>query len=131
MTHFLTLDEVLRIHERVIDVSGGAFGVRDLGGVQAAVVSPQMTFDGEELYPSLAEKAAALAYSLVNNHPFLDGNKRVAHAAMETFLLLHGYELRANVEAQERLFLSLAAGEVSREEFTRWVSEHAVQRGGA
>ena len=128
MTRFLTLDEVLRIHERVIEVSGGTFGVRDLGGVQAAVAAPGMTFDGEELYPTLAEKAAALAYSLVCNHPFLDGNKRVAHAAMETFLLLHRCELCADVDVQEKLFLSLAAGEVSREEFTGWVSQHAVHR---
>lgn len=68
-----------------------------------------MTFGGNDLYPSLQEKAAALCFSLIANHPFLDGDKRVAHAAMETFLMLNGSELSATVDEQERLMLSLAA----------------------
>jgi death-on-curing protein len=69
---------------------------------------------GQELYPSLAEKAAALAYSLVSNHPFIDGNKRVAHAAMEVFLVLNGQELHCAIDEQEAFWLGLAAGERSR-----------------
>jgi death-on-curing protein len=85
-----------------------------------------MTFGGADLYPSLAEKAAALCFSLVSNHPFVDGNKRVGHAALETFLLLNGFEIRASVDEQERLVLSLAAGQVPREDLSVWLQEHIV-----
>ena len=89
---------------------------------------PQMTFGGQELYPSLAEKAAALGFSLVCNHPFVDGNKRVGHAAMETFLVLNGWELLAGVDEQEQMILRLAAGTLRRDEFTAWVQSHLQQR---
>ena len=87
-----------------------------------------MTFGGEDLYPSLAEKAAALGFSLIKNHPFVDGNKRVGHAAMEYFLILNGYELDDDVDDQERTILAVAAGEMGREEFTAWVHTHTVER---
>jgi death-on-curing protein len=83
-----------------------------------------MTFDGESLYPSLIEKAAALSYSLVMNHPFVDGNKRTGHAAMEVFLLLNGHEIDADVEGQERTVLRLAAGELPREKLMAWLKRH-------
>ncbi len=92
-TRYLALSEVLFLYQRVMDFSGGEEGIRDLGASQSALAQPRMTYGGEELYPSLAEKAGALAYSLVKNHPFVDGNKRIAHAAMEVFLVLNGYEL--------------------------------------
>jgi len=69
-----------------------------------------MTLAGSDLYPTLAEKAAALCFSLVGNHPFVDGNKRVGHATMETFLVLNGTEIDASVGEQERVMLDLAAG---------------------
>ena len=78
--------------------------------------------------PILAEKAAALGFSLVCNHPFVDGNKRVGHAAMETFLVLNGWEFVANVDEQEQVILQLAAGNLNREEFTTWVQSHLHQR---
>src|SRR5438105_15057603 len=87
-----------------------------------------MTFGGQELYSSLAEKAAALGFSLVCNHPFLDGNKRVGHAALETFLVLNGWELVAGVDEQEQVILQLAAGILKREDFTAWVQSHLQQR---
>jgi death on curing protein len=87
-----------------------------------------MTFGGQDLYPTLAEKAAALGFSLVCNHAFVDGNKRVGHAAMETFLVLNGWELAAEVDEQEQIILRLAAGTLKREEFTVWVQSHLHQR---
>lgn len=87
-----------------------------------------MTFGGQELYPNLAEKAAALGFSLVCNHPFVDGNKRVGHAALETFLVLNGWELAAGVDEQEQVILRLAAGSLKREEFAAWVQLHVQQR---
>jgi death-on-curing protein len=122
---YLTLSEVLELHRRVIELTGGADGVRDLAGVQSAVVQPQMTFDGDELYPSLIDKAAALCFSLVMNHPFVDGNKRIGHAAMETFLILNGHELNADVDDAESLFLKLAGGDVERDELVGWITANA------
>ena len=123
---YLTLSEVLVLHQRLIAQSGGAEGVRQLGGIESAVAQPQMSFDGEELYPAIEDKATALCFSLVMNHPFVDGNKRIGHAAMETFLVLNGYELTANVDDTEKTILNLAAGEVTRDELLAWVKSHVI-----
>ena len=79
-----------------------------------------MTFGGVNLYPTAVEKAAALGFSLVMNHPFVDGNKRIGHAAMETFLVLNGYEIVASTDQQEWVMLDLAAGRLGRAEFSEW-----------
>ncbi len=121
MIRYLSLEEVLELHRLVLRQSGGLEGVRDLGGLESAVAQPQMTFDGQDLYPCLPTKAAALGFSLIRNHPFVDGNKRIGHLAMEMFLVLNGHELDAGVDEQERIILGLAAGELSREEFAGWV----------
>jgi death-on-curing protein len=84
-----------------------------------------MTFGGEDLYPALVEKAAALGHSLIANHPFVDGNKRTGHAAMEVFLMVNGFEIQASVDEQERVILQVAAGEMKREKFTEWLRGHA------
>jgi death-on-curing protein len=110
LIRYLALSEVLDLHAQLLASSGGAAGVRDLGRVQAALAQPMATFDGLELYPTLGEKAAALGFSLIQGHPFIDGNKRVGHAAMEVFLVLNGFELRASVDEQEAIVLALAAG---------------------
>jgi len=83
---------------------------------------------GEDLYPSAIEKAAALAFSLIQNHPFVDGNKRTGHAAMETFLLLNEHEISAPSDEQERVLLQVAAGKLAREEFAAWLRRHVVKR---
>jgi death-on-curing protein len=128
MIRYLTLEEVLELHRLLLERSGGLAGVRDFGGLDSAVIQPQMAFGGQELYPSLAEKAAALGFSLVCNHAFVDGNKRVGHAAMETFLILNGWELTAGVDEQEQVILSLAAGSLKREDFVDWVRSHLRQQ---
>ncbi len=89
-----------------------------------------MTFGGEDLYPSLEEKTAALGFSLICNHPFVDGNKRVGHAAMETLLLLNGFELSATVDEAEQLILSVASGSCSREDLLRWIKLHVTPATG-
>lgn len=118
---YLTVDEVVELHELVIARSGGGSGVREIGGVESAVAQPQVTFGGADLYPSIAEKAAAIAFSLVMNHPFVDGNKRIGHAAMETFLILNGYHVEAGVDDQEQMFLNVAAGLVKQSELVEWL----------
>jgi death on curing protein len=123
---YLTLAEVLQLHAAVISQTGGLDGLRDVGALESAVAQPRMTFGGDDLYPTLEEKAAALGFSLICNHPFLDGNKRVGHAAMETFLVLNGAELSATVEEAEQLILSIASGARSREELLTWVKDHVT-----
>jgi len=123
---YLTLGELLELHRRIIAQSGGADGIRDLGLAESALAQPQMSFGGSELYSTLAEKAAALCFSLVMNHSFVDGNKRIGHAAMETFLVMNGFELNAGLEDSESVILRLAAGELDRIPFTEWVVEHVT-----
>lgn len=125
---YLTVDEVFALHARVIEKTGGSRGVRDRGGLESAVAQPQMTFGGLDLNPTLARKAAALAHSLISNHPFVDGNKRVGHAAMEVMLVLNGHEISATLEEQETVVLSVAGGRMSRDEFAEWVEQHVVER---
>lgn len=121
---YLTTAEVLETYQRVMQQSGGLVGIRDLGALESAIAQPYMTFSGNELYPSLAEKAAALGFSLIQNHPFADGNKRTGHAAMESFLTLNGYEIDASTDEQVEVILSLASGKLNRSEFTEWISNN-------
>jgi death on curing protein len=121
---YLTLGEVVALHRAIINTSGGASGVRDLAALESALAQPRAAFAGSDLHPSIAAKAAALGRSLALNHPFHDGNKRVAHAAMEVFLHLNGYELFGDVDQQERLMLDLAAGQIDRESLEAWLLEH-------
>jgi len=125
---YLTLGEVVALQRRIVAATGGGAGIRDLGALESAVAQPRVTFDGEDLYPSVIEKAAALGFSLVMGHPFVDGNKRTGHAAMETFLVLNSYEVSAPMDEQERIMLRLAAGELSRDDFVGWVRSHALPR---
>jgi death on curing protein len=123
---FLTLIEVLELHRRVIEQSGGAFGIRDVELLESAIAQPRMTFGGEDLYPSLLEKVAALGFSIIMNHPFVDGNKRTGHAAMETFLVLNRTEINASVDEQERVVLAIASGELGREAFVEWLQRNTT-----
>jgi len=125
---YLRLREILQLYHRIIEQSGGSMGVRDLGALESALAQPQMTFGGEDLYPSAIEKATALAFSLIQNHPFVDGNKRAGHAAMETFLLLNGHEIDAPSEEQEKVVFQVAAGKLGRGEFTAWLRNQVVKR---
>ena len=128
MLRYLTLHEVLRLHERVLEQSGGATGIRDYNGLASAVALPKMTFAGKELYQTIYEKAGVLGYALINNHPFVDGNKRVGHLAMELFLLLNGLELYKSVDYQEKMIIQVASGEIERDEFTKWIELSCGER---
>jgi death-on-curing protein len=123
---YLTVGEVLELYNRVMEQSGGGVGIRDLGGLESAVAQPRMTFNSEELYLTLVEKASALGFSLIQNHPFIDGNKRIGHAAMETFLMLNGHEISASVDEQADIILGVASGKVDRHAFTNWLKGHIV-----
>ena len=121
---YLSISEVFELHDRVISSSGGSRGIRDINALESAVNQPRQTFDQKDLYPDIVTKAAALCFSLVMNHPFVDGNKRVGHAAMETFLILNEHEIIAGVDEQERIMLELAAGKMSRINFLEWLNNH-------
>ena len=122
----ISLAKVLALHRQVVNRTGGLQGVRDLGALESAVAQPFQTFNGHDLYPTLIDKAAALAFFVVGNHPFLDGNKRIGHAALEVLLVLNGFELIARVDEQEEVMLLLASGKLTREQFTAWVNAHTV-----
>jgi len=125
---YLSLQEVVSLHSLLISQSGGSSGLRDRGALESAVAQPEAGFGGKDLYPDLARKAAALGHSLIQNHPFVDGNKRIGHAAMEVFLLLNGHEIAASVDDQEKIILDVASGNVSRNELGEWISKHMVVR---
>jgi len=118
---YLALGEVLALHEQVLQQTGGAGGLRDLAALESAIAQPRATFGGHELYPDLLTKATALAYSLIRNHPFVDGNKRVGHAALETFLMLNHHELDAPIDEMESMILGVAAGTASRAQLQAWI----------
>ena len=124
MTRHLSLAEVLKLHEMILAQSGGASGLRDLGALESALGQPHQTFGGQDLYPELVDKAASLGFSLIMNHPFVDGNKRIGHAALEAMLMLNGSELDADVEDAEAEILAVAAGQRTREQLTDWVKAH-------
>lgn len=126
----LTLGEIVVLHDRLIQASGGAYGIRDLGALESATAQPRTTFGGEDRYPDLPAKATALGFSLINNHPFIDGNKRVGHAALETLLLLNGFELDAAVDEAEAVILEVASGRRSRDELLAWIRSRLVPRAG-
>jgi len=109
-----------------VEQSGGSVGILDLGSLESAVAQPRMTFNSEELYPSIVDKASALGYSIIQNHPFVDGNKRAGHAALETFLMLNGYEISASEDEQVEIVLGVASGKIDRSTFTEWLRSHIV-----
>src|ERR1700730_8472485 len=117
---YLTVGEVLQIHHQLIDNYGGIRGVRDKRLLESAVFRPQIGY-----YNNIAEEAAALMESLANNHPFLDGNKRVAFAAAHTFLLVNGYDLEADpLAAYDFMMQSIARGEFRFGPILKWINNH-------
>ena len=121
---YLTLAEVVDLHKLITGATGGAGGIRDLGALESAIAQPKAAFDMNDLYPTLVDKAAVLCFSIVQGHPFVDGNKRTGHAAMAAFLLLNGAEIDATIDEQEQIMLALASSQMNRQQFTDWLSKH-------
>src|SRR6476660_5046408 len=120
---YLTIAEVLAIHQRQIEQHGGMGGIREKGLLESAVFRPQIGY-----YNNIAEEAAALMESLANNHPFLDGNKRVAFAAAHTFLLVNGHDLEVKpLEVYEFMMQSIAKGEFRFGVILEWITNHIRQ----
>jgi death-on-curing protein len=122
---YLTPEQVLFIHSRVIAETGGLHGVRDLGLLESAVARPQATFDGKELYADVFIKAAALMDSLVNNHPFADGNKRTGVMSAGLFLLINGYKLKTSFTGMEDITMRVAMKKVTIEKLAQWMRKNS------
>ena len=123
---YLTSAQVLFIHARLTAETGGGRGLRDEGLLAAAVARHQATFDGDDLYPSVYDKAAALMASIVLNHPFVDGNKRVGITAAGLFLRLNGYRLTVGNPELEEFTLRVAQGEVTLNSMANWFERHTT-----
>ena len=122
----LSKSQVLLIHDQLIAETGGSSGLRDEGMLDSALNAPFQTFDGEDLYPSLQQKASRLCFGLVKNHPFTDGNKRIGAHVMLVFLALNGIELQHSQTELSYIILRLAAGEIGAEDLLHWILAHQV-----
>lgn len=120
----LTKPQVLLLHEQLVTETGGSSGLRDEAMLDSSLNAPFQTFDGEDMYPSLQQKAAQLCFGLVKNHPFVDGNKRIGAHAMLVFLALNGIELQHSQTELSDAILQLAAGKMEAAGLLRWILEH-------
>ena len=121
---YLGYKQALFVYRRVLEETGGAAGLRDQGGLRSALARPQASFGGKDLYPALFEKAAALAESLARNHPFVDGNKRMALACMRVLLKINGFQVTASQEAKVSLILQIVEHKLTVQEVAEWLTKH-------
>jgi death-on-curing protein len=128
---YLTLEEVLLLHARLIQRTGGSGGVRDMRLLDSALARPRATFGGEDLYPGLWYKAAVLMHSLVKNHPFVDGNKRTALTATGLFLELNGYMMTASNEEALDFTRRVVLGEIDVKLMAAWLEDHCQAINGS
>ena len=124
MILYPNLGQIFALYDEVTRVSGGAYGLRDLGYLESALQQSRQTFGGNDLYPTIHEKAAALGYTLIMDHPFVDGNKRIGLAAIEFFLELNGLTLDVTADDAVDTILNVAKGEMARNELANWIEKN-------
>ena len=124
---FLSVEMVMQIHQRVVEEFGGDMGLRDRGLLESAVAMPQSTFGGSFLHVDLADKAAAYLFHLCTNHAFIDGNKRVAVAAAEVFIVANGCELGASDDELIEITLGVAQGQASKDDVIEFFRQHVTE----
>jgi len=122
--NYLSPEQILFIHARLIEETGGSHGVRDLGGLQSALARPQTSFDAQDLYPDVFHKVADLMDSLIRNHPFLDGNKRTGVATAGIFLRRNGYQLTASNASMVTMVMQIAQSQTDIAKIAAWLQEH-------
>lgn len=122
----LSKPQILRLHEQLVAATGGSDGLRDEGMLDSALSAPFQTFGGEDVYPSLQQKAARLCFGLIKNHPFVDGNKRIGAHAMLVFLSLNGIELQYTQTELSDIILQLAASTIQSSDLLNWISTHQI-----
>ena len=120
----LTKEQILLLQQDLIEQTGGTAGLRDEGLLESALFTPFQSFDGNEMFPSLQQKAARLGFGLIQNHPFVDGNKRIGAHAMLVFLSLNGVELTYTQQELSGMILDVAAGKQSFEDMVVWIQQH-------
>jgi death-on-curing protein len=125
---YLTLDQVLRFHDKALEIGGGLQGLRSYDSIAGAVGQPQMTFGGDDLYPTMAEKAAAYGFFIAESQAFLEGNKRTAAISMLAFLDLNGYDFHQSDAEIEQMFVDLGADVIGQGEFFGWVVNHTMKQ---
>ena len=119
-------EKVLLLHQLITEETGGDAGVRDFGLLDSALENIYQTFDGRELYPTKQEKGARLGYTLISNHAFVDGNKRIGMYVLLTFLETNGIKLRPTNAEVARVGLAVAAGEMKYQELLDWILENEI-----
>jgi death-on-curing protein len=117
--------EVIYIHELLIKRFNGSEGIRDIGLLESALARPFQTFDGADLYPDVIEKAAALIQSLLNNHPFVDGNKRIGYVIMRLFIIESGNDILASQSEKYDFVIKIASGDLDFEGIRNWIETKA------
>ena len=122
----LSKPQILRLHEQLVAATGGSDGLRDEGMLDSALNVPFQTFGGEDVYPSLQQKAARLCFGLIKNHPFVDGNKRIGAHAMLGFFALNGIELQYTQTELSDIILQLAASTIQSSDLLNWISTHQI-----
>jgi death on curing protein len=122
----LHVNEAIRIHHLLIADFGGAQGVRDWGSLESALARPYQTFDGIELYATPQAKASAIMESLAINHPFVDGNKRIAYTLFRLLLLNAGVDIAADLDARYAMVIGVSKGEMRYEALLEWVEKYLV-----
>jgi death-on-curing protein len=122
----ILVEDILQLHHYLIEDFGGSYGVRDLDLLKSAIARPFQTFDGKDLYPNTIEKAAALGESLIVNHPFIDGNKRIGLAAMYSLLLNHHIILTASSDDLYQFIISISKGHINFEQIVDWLKINTI-----
>ena len=117
-------EKVLLLHQLITEETGGSIGVRDIGLLESALENAFSSYDGIEFYPTKEEKGARLGYTLISNHAFVDGNKRIGMYVMLTFLEVNGIEMTCTNEDVVEAGLGVASGDMGYEELLEWVREH-------
>lgn len=120
----LSKEQVILLHQRLIETTGGSTGIRDEGMLESALSNPFQSFGDVELYPSIQAKAAQLCFGIVKNHPMIDGNKRLGTHVMLVFMELNGYELLYTQQELSNTILDLAAGKIGFETILQWIISH-------
>ncbi len=121
---WITTEDVIQIHSRVIQGSGGLDGLRDRDGLEAAVSAPMQTFGGQELYPTDIEKIARLGFGLASNHAFLDGNKRIGAMMTQLLLKWNGYHLELCSGDLADMFIAIADGSATEQDLLQWIHRY-------
>lgn len=127
-TKYISLDETIAIHDSMVSLYGGSFGIRDIGLIQSAITRPQASFDGTDLYPDIFLKASALFHSLMFNHAFIDGNKRTTISVTARFLAINGYELNTSDEEFVAFPLRVENNHLSLEDIASWFEQNTKEK---